>query len=1122
MATTPTNTCGGTTTSFINTPQAVDDQFLSAQTGLTEDILKIVYLDVMANDVGGNAKILWSIDNDVNNTGAMGGYIAGDLLTQDTSRAETTSSDTSLNGAKIWITIDGKVGYDATTLSSTFKTQLQSLNVGQFLSDTFTYAIRLANGTLSWATAHVQFAGVNDAAVIAGTTIGTVVEAGGVANAITGTPTATGTLTDTDVDNTANTFTAVPAGTASTGGYGTYAMTTGGVWTYTLNNNNAAVQALNVGGTLTDHITVTTIDGTQQIVTITINGSNDAAVIAGTATASLTETNAVQSTGGTLSATDVDSSSAFTVLSSVAGSNGYGTFSITAAGVWTYNMNSAHNEFVAGTTYTDTVQVTTADGTAQTLTVNILGTNDAPVVDLNGASAGTSATLAYTSGAAATAIAPSGTVTDIDSADFNGGSLTVAFTSNGTANDQLAIQNQGTAVGQIGVSGSNVTYGGVVIGTFSGGTSGTSLVITFNSATATPTAVQALVDDITYSNAASTSITKTLSYTLNDGDGTANGGTSTGTATATISVTDTTSPFAQTPATITKSPTNNDRTITLTFSEALAAGTFTAADLTISGGGTITSVTPVSGSNNTQFTVVVTGVGNPGTSSTITVVAGGYTDLVGNLGLASNAIAIKNPGNQAFPAGVSGEAINLALIDPTSDHSDLIHLTVSGVPAGWTLNQGSRNADGTWSIDTYDPSALSVTSATDFAGAIVLSVNASWTNANGTTSAMQTNDNVEVFAKGSPIFALSGDDHLTGSSGDDLFVLSTPIGYDTINNFDAAHDKIDLVGFAGFASFADVLAHLSQNAAGNALITLASGQSIELVGVSAASLSDSNFAFNVDPVTDNVGSITIGDDAIMPFSGVLNNSGTLTLDGHGYGALLEVIQHGLTLQGGGQVILSDDASNGIFAADASIALTNEDNTISGAGQLGEGQMVLVNQGTIIASGSNALVIDTGANVINNSGTLEATGAGGLVINSSVDNSGTLWANGANITVNGYVTGGSATLGGIAMLELGGNSSVNVSFADAAAQTLQIDGMHQFSGTVSGLGAGDSLDFTAFNNTAAVSYVENVDGLGGVLSITEGADALQINLVGNYIEQDFVTSFDATHGLTVKYDDGLIV
>ena len=35
------------------------------------------------------------------------------------------------------------------------------------------------------------------------------------------------------------------AGAATANGYGTYALTAAGVWTYTLDNTNAAVQALN-------------------------------------------------------------------------------------------------------------------------------------------------------------------------------------------------------------------------------------------------------------------------------------------------------------------------------------------------------------------------------------------------------------------------------------------------------------------------------------------------------------------------------------------------------------------------------------------------------------------------------------------------------------------------------------------------------------------------------------------------------------------------------------------------------------------------------------------------------------------------------------------------------------
>ena len=47
-----------------------------------------------------------------------------------------------------------------------------------------------------------------------------------------------------------------------TDGYGPFTIDASGNWTYTLDDSNAAVQALNVGDTLHDTFTVTTTDGT--------------------------------------------------------------------------------------------------------------------------------------------------------------------------------------------------------------------------------------------------------------------------------------------------------------------------------------------------------------------------------------------------------------------------------------------------------------------------------------------------------------------------------------------------------------------------------------------------------------------------------------------------------------------------------------------------------------------------------------------------------------------------------------------------------------------------------------------------------------------------------------------
>jgi hypothetical protein len=52
-------------------------------------------------------------------------------------------------------------------------------------------------------------------------------------------------------------------------------MTADGAWTYKLDNANCEVQALNDCDMLTDRFKVTTIDGTTQVVTITINGADD-------------------------------------------------------------------------------------------------------------------------------------------------------------------------------------------------------------------------------------------------------------------------------------------------------------------------------------------------------------------------------------------------------------------------------------------------------------------------------------------------------------------------------------------------------------------------------------------------------------------------------------------------------------------------------------------------------------------------------------------------------------------------------------------------------------------------------------------------------------------------------
>ena len=188
-----------------------------------------------------------------------------------------------------------------------------------------------------------------------------------------------------------------------------------------------------------------------------------------------------------------------------------------------------------------TLQVTDDQGASVTTPANftVTGTNDAPTLDLNGPSAGIGTTLNYTENDPGTAIAPAGLTGDIDSANFNTGSLRVSFGATGHSDDQITIADQGTGAGQIHADGTTVYFGGVAIGTYSGGDNGNDLLINFTSNAATPAAAQALLRDIDYTNYSDnpTTTPRSATFTLKDGDGVANGGHDTVSATATINVT---------------------------------------------------------------------------------------------------------------------------------------------------------------------------------------------------------------------------------------------------------------------------------------------------------------------------------------------------------------------------------------------------------------------------------------------------------------------------------------------------------------------------------------------------------------------------------------------------------
>ena len=259
---------------------------------------------------------------------------------------------------------------------------------GATATDAFT--IMAADGTSGTVT--ITITGVDDPSTLSGGFEGSVTEDS------TTNATATGEITVADIDTTP-----LPTITAQTNTAGTYGSFTLGKknpsneadrvysWTYTLDNTDEDTNALTAGATVEDEFTITTSDGVNAKVTITITGADDSSTIGGGLSGSVTEDDSANLTArGTATVTDGDSEATFTAQTDTAGS--YGTFSVTTAGVWTYSLDNspgdtrgdATNALKAGQTESETFPITTSDSKSVSVTITVNGANDAAVFGTTG------------------------------------------------------------------------------------------------------------------------------------------------------------------------------------------------------------------------------------------------------------------------------------------------------------------------------------------------------------------------------------------------------------------------------------------------------------------------------------------------------------------------------------------------------------------------------------------------------------------------------------------------------------------------------------------------------------------------------------------------------------------
>ncbi|WP_040916566.1 VCBS domain-containing protein, partial [Legionella tunisiensis] len=146
----------------------------------------------------------------------------------------------------------------------------------QNISETFKVAS--IDGTSGTVTVTIQ--GINDIPILGGISVGTVKEDNLVVN---GNLTKNGKLTITDVDTDQSEY--QPQASVA-GTYGTFTLSADGTWTYMASNSNPAVQSLGASQSVIDSFVAVSSDGSaSQVVTVTIQGTNDIPTIAGTSAA---------------------------------------------------------------------------------------------------------------------------------------------------------------------------------------------------------------------------------------------------------------------------------------------------------------------------------------------------------------------------------------------------------------------------------------------------------------------------------------------------------------------------------------------------------------------------------------------------------------------------------------------------------------------------------------------------------------------------------------------------------------------------------------------------------------------------------------------------------------------
>ena len=266
------------------------------------------------------------------------------------------------------------------------------------------------------------------------------------------------------------------------------------------------------------------------------------------------------------------------------------------------------------------------------------------------------------------------------------------------------------------------------------------------------------------------------------------------------------------------------------------------------------------------------------------------------------------------------------------------------------------------------------------------------------------------------------------------------------------------------------------------------------------------------------GIFTGADNSSTILVGSINNTGTIQIDAAGNNTFLR-IEGGVTLTGAGVVVLSTSGAGTAFINQLVVnsTLTNADNAIRGAGQIGNNGLAVINKAVILASTSGqTMVLNPGG--FTNQGLLEAAGGGTMLLTSTTVNNqaGTIQVDGATSTMqlasNAVIQGGTLT---------STNSGV---LGVAASHSITLDGSTLGALTIAGTYIGNDNSTTILTGTINSNGTIQINAAGnntflridGAVTLS-GTGTVRLSTSGGgtaFINQLVVNSTLTTAGITI--------